>query len=102
MSVYSPEVRITRITETYLQDTLDEMAEEQKKPKGPTKAEKKQMKKEAARQKKMEEQSLILRVSRIGLQSISPCLCFLSLSFSLSPSYTSLTNRFPLLAWLAH
>ncbi|EDW18242.1 myosin heavy chain, clone 203 [Drosophila mojavensis] len=61
MSVYTPEVRITRITDTYLQDTLDEMAEEQQKPKGPTRAEKKQMKKEAARKKKMEEQMLILR-----------------------------------------
>ena len=64
MSLAVPEIRITRVTDTYLQDTLDEMEQEQMKPRGPTKAEKKLARKEAARLKKIEEQKLIIRVSR--------------------------------------
>lgn len=81
MTELPPEIRITRITNTYLQDTLDEIEAEDKKPKGPTKAEKKLARKEAVRKRKMEEQKLVLRVSRACVDDsvslplpLSPCL----------------------------
>ncbi|ALC44182.1 CG10510 [Drosophila busckii] len=54
-----PEVRVTRITETYLQDALDE--EEVQGPPKLTKKEKKAMKKEAKRLQEIEDRKLVLR-----------------------------------------
>ncbi|XP_034108862.1 uncharacterized protein LOC117571013 [Drosophila albomicans] len=60
MSLPVPEIRITRITDTYIEEALDEMNKDDKPPK-PTKAEKKAARKEAKRLAKEEEQKLILR-----------------------------------------
>ncbi|KAH8370618.1 hypothetical protein KR093_004346 [Drosophila rubida] len=61
MSIPEPEIRITRITDTYMQDALDEMNKEEEKPPKRTKAQKKAARKEAKRLAKEEEQKLILR-----------------------------------------
>ncbi|KAH8415464.1 hypothetical protein KR222_000309, partial [Zaprionus bogoriensis] len=53
-----PEIRITRITDTYLEDELNKEAEV---PPKKTKAEKKAEKKEAKRLKKIEEQKMVMR-----------------------------------------
>jgi len=63
MAYAAPEIRITRITETYLEDALDEMNKPDEGPPKLTKAQKKAAKKEAKRLQKVEEQKLILRVS---------------------------------------
>ncbi|XP_030567634.1 dynein regulatory complex subunit 2 [Drosophila novamexicana] len=60
MSTVVPEIRITRITETYLEDALEEM-EEAAKPRPPTKAQKKAARKEAKRLQKIADQKLIMR-----------------------------------------
>ncbi|KAH8302187.1 hypothetical protein KR044_003774 [Drosophila immigrans] len=61
MALPVPEIRITRITDTYLEDTLDEMNREPEKPRKPTKAQRKAARKEAKRLAKEAEQKLILR-----------------------------------------
>ncbi|KAM8709594.1 hypothetical protein ACLKA7_016408 [Drosophila subpalustris] len=63
MALPTPEIRITRITETYLEDALDEMKKESMGPPKMTKKEKKAARKEAKRLQKIEEQKLVLRHS---------------------------------------
>lgn len=64
MSIAIPEIRITRITDTYLDDALDEANKEAQGPPKKTRAQKKAARKEAKRLQKVEEQKLVLRVSK--------------------------------------
>ncbi|XP_001354067.2 kinesin-related protein 4 [Drosophila pseudoobscura] len=56
-----PEIRMTRLTDNYLQEMQDELDKAPEGPRKPTKAEKKAARKEAKRQEQMADKKLIMR-----------------------------------------